>query len=127
MAKRNAESKKPNRLPKDFNHMKPDDIEITDPDRAENEAAGIPVDREYPKHLHKFAGHGLMHDYVEVTSAKAEALARREGYMSPQEANAVGKKLAAKDAAPASAPKTPKAKKPKAEKPAEPGEPAASE
>lgn len=124
MAKRTTEPKKPNRLPKDFNHMKPDDLEITDPDRAANEAEGIPVDREYPKHLHKFAGHGLMHDYVEVTDKKSEAKARGEGYMSPQEANAVGAKLLAKDA-PKAAPKAkrgPKAKEPKVETPA-PDEP----
>lgn len=107
--------KKPTRLPKDFNQNKVDDVEITNPARAEAEAAGVPFDVEYPKHLHKYVGPNMMHDFVEVADAKGEAKARREGYMSPQEANAVGRRLEAE--ADDDAPKAPKpAAKPKAEK-----------
>lgn len=101
------------RLPKDFNQMKPDDVEITDPERAAREAAGIPVDREYPKHLHKFVAPGQPHDYVEVADAKAEASKRREGWMSPQEAAAEGANVTDAPAvdAPAKAPRAKKAAK----------------
>lgn len=103
-----------NRQPKDFNHLKPDQAEglgrfdITDPDRAENEKAGIPANVEYPKHLHKAVGAGLAHEYVVVTDEAGEKQARRDGYGSAQEADAVNR--AASSKADAAAPAAPAAK-----------------
>lgn len=110
-------AKTPTRLPIDFNAQKPDNLLITDPERAERESAGIPTDREYPKHVHKFAGHGQIHEYKEVKNAKEESDARKDGWGTPGEATAHGHKLKAAE----SGEKAPKAaKKAAAKKPAAP-------
>lgn len=82
-----ADAKKPNRLPKDFDQMNPN-IEITNPGGAEDVGAGIPLDREYPKHVHKFSGVGLPFEYVVVHDAQSEAAAKRKGFGSVRDANA---------------------------------------
>lgn len=128
-----AEPKKPNRLPKDFNQMKPDDLQITNPERAEAEAAGLPIDVEYPKHLHKVSIPGQAYEHIEVVDAKDEAAKRREGWSSVHELNAAQRKAdadvpkAPKPAKAPAAPKAPKEKKaPKAKAAAEPGAPASN-
>jgi len=76
------------RLPKDFNHMKPDDIEITDPIGAELQAQGKGLDREYPKHVYRDLG--VEHPYVfaVVIDAADERLQRAQGWKSAQELDA---------------------------------------
>lgn len=84
------------RQPKDFNHMDVKDRSITDPDGFAQQEAGVPLNTEYPKHLHKFAGINLPHEFVEVQDAADEADKRRQGWMSAKDADAVGHKAQAK-------------------------------
>lgn len=108
MARR--EAPKQNRLPKDFNAQNPNDIEITDPPGAERQAEGLPIDREYPKHLHKFVSHGMPYEYVVVDDAAGEKDARADGF---QDAHAVDADVkAGKHKASGAAGETPSAQKP---------------
>lgn len=84
------------RQPKDFNHMEVRDRSITDPDGFAQQEAGVPLDIEYPKHLHKFSGLNQPHEFVVVTNAAEEKAQRAAGWMSAKEADAVGLKAQAK-------------------------------
>lgn len=108
-------AKKPNRLPKDFDQNKVSDVEITDPDLAARLAGGELVDREYPKHVHKYAGPNQMHEYIVVNSADEEAQAKRDGYGPAHDAEARAGK-APKAAEAAKAPKKARAPKKAAKK-----------
>lgn len=95
-----AQKEKP-RQPIDFDQM---DVKerhkvITDPDKIQ-ELGGV----EYPKHLHRYAGPGMAHEYVEVVDADDEADKREEGFGSAQDADAVGRAEKLKLKAPAAAP-----------------------
>lgn len=83
-------SKTQPRQPKDFNHMDVKDRSITDPDGFAQQEAGVPVDTEYPKHLHKFSGLGQPHEFVEVKNAAEEKLQRAAGWMGAKDADEVG-------------------------------------
>lgn len=97
MAKQKQAAHEAKRRAKDFNYTKvgPEDLDISDPEAAEAQAAGVPVDREYPKHLHKAAGQGSAHEWIEVTDATEEAQARAHGWKSAQECDADNHKAAA--------------------------------
>lgn len=105
---------KEKRQPKDFNHSKPELTpnfrDITDPPGAEREAAGLPRDTEYPKHLVKHAGGGNR-EVVVARDAKHEAALRGEGYMTHHELDRVEPKHADAPAAPKKATKAKAGKK----------------
>jgi hypothetical protein len=107
-----AEIKQPKRRPKDFNYTNVTDLAITDP---ENE--GKVLDREYPKHVHKFDEELNELVYESVGNPSEEAAAKRRGFGSAQDAHAAykaanevkapapkkGAKVSASSAAPAKA------------------------
>lgn len=103
---------KKKRLPKDFDIKDPvrtGGRQITDPDRADLEEAGQPVDTEYPKHLVAFEDGPGSARLVEVAqNAADERKLRAQGYGTHHELDVEDRKAAGK--------KAPKAAKPKAAK-----------